>query len=67
MNLNSEFEKSEKKRLEAEMQAYAKQLEQETSKEKEQQERKIEALNKRKEDLVKERKQKMNVSIGYNF
>lgn len=56
-----EFEKNEKKRLEAEMEAYAKQLEKDTSREKEQQDRKIEQLNKRKEDMVKEKKQKMNV------
>lgn len=60
-----EFEKNEKKRLEAEMEAYAKQLEKDTSREKEQQDRKIEQLNKRKEDMVKEKKQKMNVSGVY--
>ena len=58
-----EFEKNEKKRLEAEMEAYAKQLEKDTNREKEQQDRKIEQLNKRKEDMIKEKKQKMNVSI----
>lgn len=57
-----EFEKNEKKRLEAEMEAYAKQLEKDTTREKEQQDRKLEQLNKRKEDMVKEKKQKMNVS-----
>lgn len=61
-SLSVEFEKNEKKRLEAEMEAYAKQLEKDTSREKEQQDRKIEQLNKRKEDMVKEKKQKMNVS-----
>lgn len=58
-----EFEKNEKKRLEAEMEAYAKQLEKDTNREKEQQDRKIEQLNKRKEDMIKEKKQKMNVSV----
>lgn len=47
------------------MEAYAKQLEKDTSREKEQQDRKIEQLNKRKEDMVKEKKQKMNVSGVY--
>lgn len=59
----AEFEKNEKKRLEAEMEAYAKQLEKDTNREKEQQDRKIEQLNKRKEDMIKEKKQKMNVSV----
>lgn len=58
-----EFEKNEKKRLEAEMEVYAKQLEKDTNREKEQQDRKIEQLNKRKEDMIKEKKQKMNVSV----
>lgn len=58
-----EFEKNEKKRLEAEMEAYAKQLEKDTNREKEQQDRKIEQLNKRKEDMIKEKKQKMNASV----
>lgn len=44
------------------MEAYAKQLEKDTTREKEQQDRKLEQLNKRKEDMVKEKKQKMNVS-----
>lgn len=47
------------------MEAYAKQLEKDTTREKEQQDRKIEQLNKRKEDMVKEKKQKMNVSGVY--
>lgn len=62
-----EFEKNEKKRLEAEMEAYAKQLEKDTNREKEQQDRKIEQLNKRKEDMIKEKKQKMNVSVLKSF
>ena len=62
-----EFEKNEKKRLEAEMEAYAKQLEKDTNCEKEQQDRKIEQLNKRKEDMIKEKKQKMNVSVLKSF
>ena len=49
------------------MEAYAKQLEKDTNREKEQQDRKIEQLNKRKEDMIKEKKQKMNVSVLKSF
>lgn len=60
----AEFEKAEKKRLESEMEEYARQLEEETKRDKEKHEKNINSLNKRKEDLVKERKQKMQVSIS---
>lgn len=59
----TDFEKNEKKRLDAELKAYEKQLEQETQKEKEKHDKNVDSLNKRKEDLVKERKLKMKVKI----
>ena len=59
----AEFEKNEKKRLEAELKAYEKQLEQDTLKEKEKHDKNVESLNKRKEDLIKERKLKMKVEF----
>lgn len=57
-----DFEKNEKKRLDAELKAYEKQLEQETQKEKEKHDKNVDSLNKRKEDLIKERKLKMKVN-----
>ncbi|RUS80922.1 hypothetical protein EGW08_011303, partial [Elysia chlorotica] len=53
------FEKSEEKRLEAEMAAFAKELDLETQQETEKQEKNIEALARRKEELIQENKQKL--------
>jgi hypothetical protein len=59
----SDFEKSEEKRVEQEMSAYAQELEDETKKEKEKYDRNINALNKRKEELLEENKRKLQVII----
>ena len=57
----ADFEKTEEKRLEQEMSAYAQELEEETKREKEKHDRNIEALNKRKEELLEENKRKLQV------
>jgi hypothetical protein len=59
----SDFEKSEEKRVEQEMLAYAQELEDETKKEKEKYDRNIDTLNKRKEELLEENKRKLQVII----
>lgn len=53
------FEKSEEKRLEAEMAAFAKELDMETKLETEKQEKNLEALARRKDELIQENKQKL--------
>ena len=58
------FEKSEERRLEAEMAAFAKELDLETQQETEKQEKNIEALARRKEELIQENKQKLKVKSG---
>ena len=57
------FEKSEEKRVNSEIESFAKELESETQKEKQKQEKNIEALNKRKDVMLKENKKKLQVSL----
>ena len=57
----SEFESSEKKRIQEELESFNRELDEDMVREQDKHKRNVEQLNKRKEDMIREKKNKMKV------
>ena len=59
------FEAEEKRRLKRELEMYSRSVEEEMEREQERHKRNLDSLSKRKDDMIKDKKNKLKVSIFF--